>query len=84
MGLTPEQKRLANIAAAYGHRTVRENLVPPTDFAPGDGAIVLNMKGEQIMSGTVTEVRPDSEMGSGAIRIGDQWYYGDSHKFRVL
>lgn len=85
MGLTPEQRRLANIAAMYGHRNILEDTVPVSRFEPGDGAIVLTMKGEPVMSGTVTEIKPDDDLyGNGAIRIGDVWYYGDSHKFRLL
>lgn len=85
MGMTPEQRRLGNIAAMYGFKNIHEDTHPAEDFQPGDGVIILTMKGEPIMSGKVTEVRPtELGMGGGALRVQDQWYYSDSHKFRVL
>lgn len=84
MGLTPDQRRTNNVAAAYGYR-VNEDTIAAGAFTPGDGVIVLTAKGEPVMSGTVQEVKDREYEGMGSrLRVGDQWYHEGEYTFREL
>lgn len=84
MGLSPVQRHTGNVAAMYGYKNIHEDTLPASSFSEGDGVIVLTHKGEPIMSGQVSEVRPDVGMDGGAIRVEDVWYYADQYRFRAI
>jgi len=92
MDKTPEQKRLAEIAAMYGYKynTASDwGCVPIDELAVGEGVIILRGDGEPQMSGVIDEINYPAvdEFGyrsSGSIKVGDNWYYDTNDKFRRL
>lgn len=86
MNLSAEQRRMRALASMYGYKvsSMQESTVSVSEFSVGQGAIVLTMKGEPLMSGTVEEIRLD-EVGDGsAIRVGNRWFEASHYAFRLL
>ena len=84
MPMTPEQVRMGRIASMHGYKNVHEDTVAAAAFRPGDGVIVLTVKGEPVMLGLIDDVREEDFSGHAAIKLGDMWYYEGDYKFRVL
>jgi len=81
---TTNQRRSANIAAAYGYKTaIRENTVAVNELAVGDGIIILTEKGEPIMSGQIEDIDM-TDSNSPSVRVGGEWYCTRQYSFRRI
>lgn len=84
MGWTPEQRRSATIAAAFGYKTaIMENTIPVSELSVGDGIIVLTEKGEPIMSGQIEDIGTTGG-DPPAVKIGGEWYCSRQYSFRRI
>ena len=86
MPYTPEQRKMATVAAMHGYKISEQFGVPIKEFKLGDGVIVITNRGEPINSGLIDKIDyPNEEMGTtGAVQIGDDYYPADNYFFRRL
>ena len=79
-----QQRRTNQIASLYGYKTaVMENSEPLEDFGEGDNVIILNDRGEPVMSGTIQE-KGMSMDGKTQVRVNDEWFTEGLFSFRSM
>jgi hypothetical protein len=80
MGYTCQQHMQNRIAAQFGYKISEGELI--STFKVGEGIIVLNRKGEPMMSGTVEGIETSTQGNS--VKVGDNWYDDATYLFRVM
>lgn len=76
-GYTSALHQSNRVASAYGY-PIAEGL-KLDEFQVGEGIIVINKKGEPLMSGTIEDMNEDQ-----GVKVGGTWFLATEHIYRRL
>jgi len=81
MPYTSQQHLAARFASAHGYKIQEQ--IALSEFSVGEGIIVLNKKGEPMMSGQIEDMTTEGD-GRMGVKVGDLWYHEANCIFRRL
>ncbi len=76
-GYTSAMHHQNRVAAMYGYK-IAEGL-KLSEFEVGEGIIVINKKGEPMMSGTIQDMNEEN-----GVQVGDNWWPSSDYIYRRL